>query len=109
MSRLDLFFAAGLADQIAVAGTPCAIKNPGGGVPVPFTGVLTEQSGALETEVGLMTATTTAHLLLPLSAGITPHPSAVVSANGKKYTVVSVTRSPSEAAFSCDLQSLTPS
>lgn len=103
MSQLNLFFQSGIADQLAVAGTTCTIKNPGGSV-IPFTGILTESSAQLETMPGLMEQTTSAHILIPLSAAITPEPSALIAANGKKYLVLSVVKSPYSAAYACDLQ-----
>ena len=105
-SPLNLFFQSGIADQLAVAGTPCTIKNPNGSV-VPFTGILSESSAQLETMPGMMEHTVTGHLLIPLSASITPEPSAVVAANGKKYMVTDVVKSPCSAAWSCGLQATT--
>lgn len=104
MSQLDLFFQAGLQDQLAIAGqdvTLCAR----GAAPVVVQGVLTERSDGMQVEVGESVRTLNAHLLLPLSVAITPQPGMAVRANGNNYTIFGVTRSEHEAAYACDLSS----
>ena len=102
MSQLDLFFQAGLQDQLAIAGqevTLCAR----GSAPVVVQGVLTERSDGMQVEVGESVRTLNAHLLIPLTAGVQPLPGMAVRANGNNYTVFGVTRSQHEAAWACDL------
>lgn len=106
MSELSLFFSAGIEDQLSVAGSPCTLKNPGDSTVYSFTGILSESSGALSAEVGLMEHAVTAHLLIPVSVPFVPLASALVAANGKRYSVVGVAKSPTSAAYSCDLQAL---
>lgn len=106
MNNLSLFFKSGLSDQMAVAGIPCVLKNPGG-CPVAFTGVLTENNAQLEAMPGLLEHTVSAHILIPADISTPPEPAAVISANGKMYLVVNVVKSPYSAAFACDLQAQT--
>lgn len=106
MSSLSLFFQSGLSDQLAVAGTLCVLKNPGG-VPVPFKGVLTENNAQLEAMPGLMEHTVSAHVLIPADISTAPEPAAVISANGKMYLVTNVVKSPYSSAYACELQAQT--
>ena len=102
MSQLDLFFQAGLQDQLAIAGqqvTLCAR----GSAPVVVQGVLTERSDGMQVEVGEAVRTLNAHLLIPLTAGVQPLPGMAVRANGNNYTIFGVIRSEHEAAWACDL------
>lgn len=102
MNQLDLFFQAGLQDQLAIAGqevTLCAR----GSAPVVVSGVLTERSAGMQVEVGEAVRTLNAHLLIPLSSGVHPLPGMAVRAGGNNYTIFGVTRSQHEAAWACDL------
>lgn len=103
MSQLNLFFQSGIADQIAVAGTLCTLKNPGA-VPIPFTGVLTENNAQLEAMPGMMEHTISAHILIPATISTPPEPSGIIAANGKTYLITNVVKSSYSAAYSCDLQ-----
>ena len=102
MNQLSLFFNAGVADQLAVAGQLVYLRTRGS-APFAVQGVLTERSDALQVQVGEELRTLNAHLLLPLSCPLKPQPGMIVRANGKNFTIFGVTRSEHDAAFSCDL------
>ena len=102
MNQLSLFFNAGVADQLAVAGQTVTLRTRGS-APFAVRGVLTERSDALQIQVGEELCTLSAHLLLPLSCPLKPQPGMIVRANGRNFTIFGVTRSEHEAAFSCDL------
>lgn len=102
MSQLSLFFQSAFADQLAIAGQLISLRSRGS-APITLQGVLTERTDSLQIQVGEELRTLNAHLLLPLSCTLPPHPGMIVRANGKNFTILGVTRSEHEAAFSCDL------
>lgn len=102
MNPLSLFFRSAFADQLAVAGqtlTLCAH----GAAPIVTRGILTETNGSLQVEVAEHIHTITAHVLLPADLSPPPAPGNLVRCAARTYLIVGVTRSPEDAAFSCDL------
>ena len=104
MSQLEDFFAQGVADQIAIMGSPVKLRSmPSRHESPNFAAVITSRDGSLQAEFGGALYSVTGHLLIPTSSGITPKVSDQIISNGDEWFIVSVIRSVTDKAYSCDL------
>lgn len=97
--------AAGTGDLIATTGTSLTLYPSTGSQPVEVLACLTVQSGDLKPEYGGPLATRKAHAIMPTT--VTPRPGDMVQANdSSQWLVVSVCRSPLEAAFRVEMEEI---
>ena len=101
MNALEKFFKECLNDQLRTAGDNISLINPKTQETISFNAVLTQTDGDVTLEIGDINYEISAHVLIPQD--YTPKVGYVINHRGDKYKITSMTKSPWEAAYSCDL------
>lgn len=101
MNVLESFFQQGFTDQISVAGTEVTVSLKGKSTSV--RGVLEENRGNLQVEIGGSLYTADANILLPASFTLKELLSANVECNGSRYLITTCVRDPYVHFWNCAL------
>lgn len=104
---LKNFFKMAVSAQLMVAGTPCTAKRLKTKESWEFVAVITSRDGSLTAEHGGTEYVVSAHALIPKGCGYIPAVGDRIDGEGCLYMVINTISSPDDAAFSCDLVSIT--
>lgn len=93
----------GLQDQLDIMGQSCIISNAITGATTPaFTAIVTARNGKTEVEISGITYTVTGHALIPATATL-PKIGERLETEGELWLIVSVVKSATDPAYSCEL------